>query len=281
MVGLDIGAKLLKLVFSENGKVKAFKSVELPEDVISEGFVLDPVDFVKALSEAVSSAGVRGKKACVSLPSYFMLFKKITLPIATPEELEGMVGETIGEHVPFPPGDIYWDFHVLGVNASDERYEDILLVVAKKDYVDFVADLVSMSGLDVVGIEPFPISAYNALCPETSGKFCFVDMGYTYAKVFLFDEGHPVISRYVGYEKPGVFSMDPLVDELSKIIKPFSVGASDNDRFFLGGGLSSDELKLKLSESTGLNFELAHINGIDEGHLFVAAYGASISEVSV
>ncbi len=285
MVGLDIGTRLVKVVSTKGRSVEASGLSQLPEGCISSGRIMDPVGFVKSLSGLVDSCGLSGKDVAISLPASSVLVKKLNFPVSSDDEIEMMIEETLEEYIPFSRDEVYWDFHVLGINPSDDRYEEVLLTISKMDYVDYVADLVAASGLLPKVVEPFHFSSYNAVIEKGVKKLCLVDAGFSSVKVFAFDNGYPVVYRELENSGDVMEGAEPSwvrekAIQVLKVLESFFPGpiGDEEARFFITGGLSSEEMKDMLSNGLGVEFRFPDIPGVDRPKLYVAAFGASISE---
>ncbi len=291
MVGLDIGHSTLKVVVTKGGKVEKKLAAPLPESTIVDGKIIDPISFVSVLSEMVSELKIKRERVGICLPLSELFFKKITFPIMDERELEEALEGSLSEHVSFSPKDIYWDFSVLGINPSDERFMDVLLVVSKKDYVDYSTFLVASSGLEPVIVDGLPFSCYNGIesLVEGTSRFMVLDVGHANTKVLVFENGSPIVAREFPSdvfvkEKDELEWAKNIVSQILKISKSFFSRPLNEEveKGFIIGGYISDILLDGLREVLEISFIKPSIDGLDKDTpLFLTAYGISRRELSI
>src|SRR5262245_15465616 len=103
--GLDIGSSAVKVVELAAGKggctLKAHATVALPRETISEGSIRQPALVTDAIRECIGKAGITSTAAVISVSGRDSIVKRVSLPKASPKELEDAILLEAEHHIPF------------------------------------------------------------------------------------------------------------------------------------------------------------------------------------
>ncbi|MCB0406350.1 MAG: type IV pilus assembly protein PilM [Bdellovibrionales bacterium] len=165
LVGLDVGVSGIKAVELQGGKrprLLSYNRVPLPWDAIQpDGEIREHNAVVNALKTLFESSSFTSKKVAIGASGTSIITKKIQMPKMTQEELGAQLYWEAEQYIPFQLDDVNLDFAILGDadSADGQPMMDVLLVAAKKDYVQGIAAVASDAGLDpaVVDIQPFAL----------------------------------------------------------------------------------------------------------------------------
>jgi type IV pilus assembly protein PilM len=92
---------------------------------------------------------IKANRVATSISGHSVIIRKIILPIMTDTELETSISWEAEQYIPFDISEVNLDFQILGPDAKDPSQMNVMLVAAKKDFVDdFVAVFVE------AGLEP-------------------------------------------------------------------------------------------------------------------------------
>lgn len=202
IVGLDIGSSAIKLVEAEKKRsgwvVRSFASVNLPEDTIVDGEVVNHAAVVEAIKSVVKESGVRAKLICTSVAGSSVIIKHIAVPKASAKELEDQVYWEAEQYIPFDMKDISLDFEVVQEDNGEGKM-DILLVAAKKDFIDKRLASVRDSGLEPHVLEVDVLALANVfwenydMTPDNA--VVLVDVGASLTKINIINQTTSIFTR--------------------------------------------------------------------------------------
>ena len=101
-----------------------------------------------------------------------MIFKKLSLPSPTEENLKEVLGFEMDRYTPFALEDVYFDFTIVKRDEARDLIH-VLLMVIKKDVVDYYLTLLQRIKIKVRSIEIVSTAFYNATSkgmPTTQNK---------------------------------------------------------------------------------------------------------------
>jgi type IV pilus assembly protein PilM len=166
LVGLDIGVSGIKAVELTSGKTPrlvAYNRIPLPPEAINtDGEIIDRALVVTALKKLFSFKGFSTKRVAVGASGNAIITKKIQTAKMTREDLGHQLYFEAEQYIPFNINDVNLDFAILGPSATAEGEApkmDVLLVAAKKDYVNNLTALITEAGLvpDVIDNQAFAL----------------------------------------------------------------------------------------------------------------------------
>lgn len=140
VVGIDIGSSAVKLVqLRETRGAYQLLSLgyePLPPEAIVDNAIMDAGSVVETVRSLVEQHKVKTKNVATSISGHSVIIRKIQLPIMGAEELENSIQFEAEQYIPFEISEVNLDFHILGPDASDPSVMNVILVAAKKDFVN-------------------------------------------------------------------------------------------------------------------------------------------------
>ena len=205
LVGLDIGTSSIKMVEIKDSRhgyiLSKFGVAPLPPGVIVEGKVVDRAAVVEALKRLQGGLGFKGRGVATCIPSRSVIIKKIILPSMTELELEEQIPYEAEQHIPFPITECFLDYQPLGSPVGQEDQMEVLLVAAKKDYVEDHRALIKEAGLNciAVDVDVFALENIYEANYELSEEdvVALIDVGAGVMKVNILTAGVTSFSRDV------------------------------------------------------------------------------------
>jgi type IV pilus assembly protein PilM len=204
IVGLDIGSSAIKLVEVEKKRngwlVRSFSSVTLPEDTIVDGEIVNQAAVVESIKTLLKEASPRSKMVCTSVAGASVIIKHISIPKTGPKELEDQVYWEAEQYIPFDMKEISLDFEVVSEDSGDGKM-DILLVAAKKDFIDKRLTTVRESGLDPTILDIDVLALANVfwenyeMTPDNA--VVLVDVGASLTKINIVSHNTTIFTRDV------------------------------------------------------------------------------------
>jgi len=155
LVGLDIGISGIKAVeiggSTKSPRLLAYNRVPLPWNAIGiDGEIRDRNVVVNALKKLFEGSQFSTKKVAVGAAGNSVITKKITVPKMTAEELGHQLYFEAEQYIPFNVTEVNLDFAILGTHPgtnSNTPSMDVLIVAAKKEYIESLSTLVEAAGL--------------------------------------------------------------------------------------------------------------------------------------
>jgi type IV pilus assembly protein PilM len=207
LVGLDIGSSSIKLVQIKEQKKKLvlqkFGITPLDPEVIVDGTVMDAVRVVAAIKDVHQKTGVKIKNVALSISGHSVIVKKISLPQVPEEELKAQVRQAAEQYIPFDINEVNLDFHIM--SQQQEQAEEgqpqmsILLVAAKKEKINELAELVKGAGLNpvVLDVDAFAIeNMYGVNYPVNPDEIAaLANIGASVMNVNIMKGGNSLFTR--------------------------------------------------------------------------------------
>ncbi len=159
-VGLEIDTGAARAV-EMSGKAGApsfvnLGSINLPEDAVNEGMILQPQPVGDALKELWSRAGLKERNVLLGVFNQGVLVRNITIPKVPSDKLRNVIMFQAEEYLPIPLDSVVLDYLVIGeTTGSDEAQTEleILLVAARRDMLDNYLEALSIANLEPVDID--------------------------------------------------------------------------------------------------------------------------------
>lgn len=160
IIGLDIGTSSLKAVaLKALPKGFAVRNISIATNPI--GRVLsdstsDQDKLVAQIKALIKNLQPKSNKIRVGLAENQVFTRVISVPVLSEAELSSAIRWEAEQHIPVPISEVQLDYTVLSRPAKGvkEGSMEVLLVAAKKETVSRLADMISLVGMEVVGIEP-------------------------------------------------------------------------------------------------------------------------------
>lgn len=203
IVGIDIGSSSIKLIQLREAKggyqLVNIGLLPLSPEAIVDNSIMDSGAIVESVRNMVESHKVKTKNVATSVSGHSVIIRKIQLPIMTEEEMEASIQWEAEQYIPFEISEVNLDFQILGPDAKDPSQMNVVLVAAKKDFVnDFVA-VFQECGLNpqVMDIDCFAMeNAFEAnYSSEEDEIIALINMGASAMNVNVLKDGLSVFTR--------------------------------------------------------------------------------------
>lgn len=205
LVGIDIGSSSIKLV-----QLRAVKGgyqlvnlglLPLPPEAIVDNAIMDSGVIVDAIRNLVESHKIKTKNVAASVSGHSVIIRKIQLPIMTEDEMEVSIQWEAEQYIPFEISEVNLDFQILGQDAKDPSQMNVILVAAKKDFVNDYVALFQECGLTplVMDIDCFALeTAFEANYGEDDEDIIgLVNIGASAMNINVLKDGISVFTRDV------------------------------------------------------------------------------------
>ncbi len=164
LVGLDIGTSSVKMAHmketSRGVELLSFDMVALPPETVVDGRIMNFAAVVERVREMVKTNGLKGKEAALGVSGNFVIIKKLLMTEMTAYELEESLQWEAEQYIPFDLSEVNVDIQILNPRAGHGQM-DVLLVAAKKEYVDEHVSVALEGGLKPVTVDTATFAVYN------------------------------------------------------------------------------------------------------------------------
>ncbi|BCR04679.1 type IV pilus assembly protein PilM [Desulfuromonas versatilis] len=203
VIGIDIGSSSVKSVQLREVKggyqLVGLGNYPLPPEAIVDNAIMDSSAVVEAIRNLVESQKIKTKNVATSISGHSVIIRKIQLPIMTEEEMESSIQWEAEQYIPFEISEVNLDFQILGPDAKDPSQMNVVLVAAKKEFVNDYVAVFSECGLNpvVMDIDCFAIeNAFEASYGTAAeGIVALINMGAGAMNVNILKEGVSVFTR--------------------------------------------------------------------------------------
>jgi type IV pilus assembly PilM-like protein len=205
VIGVDLGARELKLVECETDWLTRQATVLLPDAGFIDG--IPTAELAAALRQTVESAGFTTRVARVAIPDSGVAVRDFPLPAVPRGELSRAVMFEGRRLVPMNAADVYyaWD-----ASRTSFGYA-IYLVAARRDMIDAIAAMITAAGLRLERMDLKPLALARGAAVRDG---LVLEWGVAEATVVLMVEGRPRFFRTFGLDAPAD-DIDGQLDELA------------------------------------------------------------------
>lgn len=255
LLGVDIGSNSVKVVQLRESRglyhLKKMGFALLPQDTIVDNSIMDSTAVVEVLRNLVQELKIGTKSVATSISGHSVIIRKIQLPIMTEEELEWSIQFEAEQYIPFEISEVNLDFQILGPDAAEPSQMNVILVAAKKDFVNDHIAIFRECGLtpEVMDIDCFAVqNAYelnHGIAPEEI--VALINMGAGAINVNVLKGGSSVFTRDIQVGG-GMFN--------EEIQKQLGLSGEAAERAKISGGGDGVDATIlnEVMESTAENF---------------------------
>jgi type IV pilus assembly protein PilM len=205
VIGLDIGTNSIKLLEIEESKggyrLKNFGITPLPKDAIVNGSVVNHDAVVSAIQHMISNLKIKVKDVVASISGHPVIIKKITMPLATDEELEESIKFEAEQYIPFDLEEVNIDYEVLSTEEEKADQMNVMLVAAKKVMISDYSKVLTDAGLNpvILDIDVFALeNAFEVNYPtEDDQNTALIDVGASTININVVKGGLSAFTRDV------------------------------------------------------------------------------------
>ena len=149
VVALDIGSSAIAGAEIKDGRSLSRAAVEeLPEGLVVDGEVADPVDLANHIKRFWKESKFSGRAVRLGVANQRVVVRTIEMPaVADPDEMRQMVELEAVNHIPIPPDQAIIDYQTVGWFEDESGPRQRLVVVAAhREMVDTLVSAVRRAG---------------------------------------------------------------------------------------------------------------------------------------
>ena len=200
ILALNIGASRLALAEFrvKNGQAPELLQYGLADLGIEPESETDPSAYiVAALRDLMRERGIRPAPLLMTLSGQAVFPRFVKLPPVARDKIIPMIHYEAEQNVPFPIGEVVWDYQLVG--NADGGEQNVMIVAVKTENVVALTDCVQAAGLepeivDVASLALYNCAAYNY--PGQDGCTMVLDIGARSTNLVFVEEGR-IFSRSI------------------------------------------------------------------------------------
>lgn len=154
IVGIDVGSSSVKVVRLRESRgtyhLENLGIMPLGSETIVDNTIMDSPAIIDTINNLLGSMKIKTKRVATSVSGHSVIIRKISLPIMTDAELESSIQWEAEQYIPFDISEVNIDFQILGPDVKDPAQMNVMLVAAKKDFVDDYTTVFTEAGLEPV-----------------------------------------------------------------------------------------------------------------------------------
>lgn len=203
IVGIDIGSSAVKLVQLREVKGAYHLSnlgvALFPPEAIVDNSIMDSSTVVETIRSLVESQNIKTKNVATAISGHSVIIRKIQLPMMTEEEMESSIHFEAEHYIPFDISEVNLDFFILGPDTKDPALMNVVLVAAKKDFVNDYVSVLRECGLTPLIMDIGCFALENAFdinyAVEPDEVLALINIGASAMNVNILKGGISVFTR--------------------------------------------------------------------------------------
>lgn len=231
VLGIDITSTAVKLLeLSKIGNqycVMNYARRPLPDKAMDAGIINDVQEIANCVRSLLKDIKPSNRYAILAVPDASTMSKIIQVSeLLREEDIEELVLIEVDKHIPYPIGEINYDFSLLGPSLGQTGMRDLLIVASRSEYINQRVESLRLAGLktQTIDIESHAILRvlrFMASCSDLFDKkiIMLIDIGSAYTNMFVM---HDKTIIFVHTES---FGGDKLLSHTVKCI-------ADSDKMF-------------------------------------------------
>jgi hypothetical protein len=205
VIAIDLSARELKLVESEDLVLTRETSVLLPEAGFFDGMPLP--ELAATIRRTVQSGGFGARVARVAIPDTGVAVRDFPLPPVPRRELSRAVMFEARRLVPMNPSDVYYAWHATRTSFGYGVY----VVAARRDMIDAITAMITAAGLRLERMDLKPLALARGADLRDG---LVLEWTATEGTLVLMVEGRPRFYRTFALDAPAD-DIDAQLDELA------------------------------------------------------------------
>jgi type IV pilus assembly protein PilM len=186
-------------------KLVAYGNAEIPEGVVEDGRINDPVALGQVIAGLLSEKKIKVQQAASAVPGKETVSRLIKLPaeLSDDEMREMVLNQEASLYLPLPREDADVDYTKLGTSLDDDGIErqEVLMVATPREITDVYIQTLEVANLKLDVLEVSSFALIRALNPLLKGysslaeSVAIVDIEYEFTEITVTSDGVPQFSR--------------------------------------------------------------------------------------
>lgn len=196
MIGIEIGSDTLKMAVCAGGVVKKVVIARMPEDLVMEGRMTSTQAMVEFLKTTMKANRISGGACALVIPSQHIISHRFTMPAVSDEELRLNLPFEMRDFVGKEADQYIFDYVI---TETKDNSISVYSAAVRKEVIEEFYTTFKKAGLTLKIATPPEMAWMNLISRGNSlpKKLCIVDIGYSYTRVSIFDNGNFVMGKTI------------------------------------------------------------------------------------
>jgi type IV pilus assembly protein PilM len=204
LVGLDLGSSSVKVVeLKKKGAGYELLNLgmeSLGQDTVVDGAIMDSFSVANAIEKIFSENKIKTKNVATAVSGHSVIVKKITVNVATEDEVLNAVPYEAQQYIPFDMADVNLSYQILGQPQAGPGF-DVMLVAVKKDKILNHTNVVRQAGKEPILVDIDAFALQNAFEvsyePAPERMIALLNIGASIMNINILRGGVPLFTRDV------------------------------------------------------------------------------------
>lgn len=196
VVGLDIGPSILRMAQlkypRQHAPLVATSEVVMPKRLFDKNIITDADGLSNALRTLIDTGAPHNfsaKAVVAALPETYIFTRIVQVPHLTPGDLEKALVYEIGQYLPVPIEEVYYDYTPLALR-KEKQVIDIAIFAAPRSLVDPLIEIIRSNGLELYALETKATAVVRSLMPSGAHNAALiVEIGNEATRLTIVDHG--------------------------------------------------------------------------------------------
>ncbi len=195
-IGIEIGARQVKMIFCENHGFCREEVEPLPERCVKDGISMSVEVMAGFLKKMAKTYGFKCRSCCLVLPDHVTFTRRLTMPAMSVKHLKLNLPYEFHDFVGNKKEAYLFDYAVMDMRYDERKQPvsmDLMAAAVSKRTMEEYRQMLRLAGWKLKAAAPAAF-AYSGLIREYEerrklsepGEYCFVDLGYKTTKVWFF-----------------------------------------------------------------------------------------------
>ena len=200
ITGVDIGTSLLKLVDYDGTKITGARVIQMPDNMMRDGHIVSS----EMLSQVLRDAKPAHKDCSLMLYSSVCYARRVLMPAMNIKELKLNLPYEFQDFVHDNGDDYRFDYALLELKEDEAGKPvemDLLAAMVTNNVMDQFSRCFKKAGLRLKAAAPDVMAFANIIrtSPFEQDDFCFVNIGSSSTRVYLFPKGRFEVVRNIEF----------------------------------------------------------------------------------
>ncbi|MEG1869701.1 MAG: pilus assembly protein PilM [Oscillospiraceae bacterium] len=181
--------------------LSTFGGIALSEGMIVDGVIQNVPAVASRLTQLLNDCHFTAKNVIIGVKNSNVLLRMATFPNLPLDKLKGAVAYQSQQFIPIPVSELILDFVVCGENTSSERpMLNVLLVGAKKNYINALIEAVDIAGLKIKEIDAAMLAVCRgviASCTPQDNSFLLANIDSEMTNIAIITNGIIMMTRSI------------------------------------------------------------------------------------
>ena len=200
-IGLDVGSSLVKMVELSSGKTPSLLNygvARILPDAIVDGEVMDREVVLDSIRGLTQSRSFSTKNVIFGVSGHGVIIKRLVMDRMSERETSDHIRWEAEQHIPFDIDEVSIDYEIVNPDFG-ENQQEVLLVAAKREFINTWMHLLSEAGLNTVAVDATAVALQNVFehsyHPAGAETFALIHIGMASTVINVVKAGVSLLAR--------------------------------------------------------------------------------------